>query len=256
MTKRGLLLCGAVLTWSLIVLGQQAGPLPDLSGSWAFLQVTSDYWQVPLLGERQRLSKSVARVEIEQHGANLTLRIREYCSMTIDSGTSLVRTDVPQAFWQRARPHPLAGRIVYRDGRVELVVPWFVNVNGAELGDPEADPLPKVPDDPRVVDQDGDGHPGMTLKVSVLGLISGEVYVVQRLWRAYRGVLEAPNLVRGTISWEDEQSTLGASSSWLLQSGEGRPDPVPAHSYFLLRRIVGEEPCSELLEIFSETIRR
>ena len=42
-----------------------------------------------------------------------------------------------------------------------------------------ATPLPGEADDPRVVDADSDGNPGVT--VQVRGLIDGEVYMVQDL---------------------------------------------------------------------------
>jgi len=94
--------------------------------------------------------------------------------------------------------------------------PWsvrtddFVAVVGAELEDPAADPLPTDPDDARVTDPDGDGEPGVTVRVE--GVVSGGVYVVQRIERALEGTLTADGRMTGTVIGSNQQAKLGASN--------------------------------------------
>lgn len=228
-------------------------PLPNLAGSWALLQVLVERWEVPLLGERTRRVVQIARIRIEQDGANLTLWSEEVCSMTFDLGTSLVQLSVAPEFVRSVRVGPLPGQIVREGEGFALLAPPYWVLNGVELGDP-LDPLPTSADDPRVRDPDSDGKPGFTVRVRVLGLLSGETYVVQRLRQEYRGRVLSADLVRGAVLWEDEQVTLGASSSFFLLSGRGRPAPEAA--FFVLRRLRGQATCAELLALFAEDLGR
>lgn len=227
---------------------------PDLSGSWALFQVISDYWEVPLLGERLRRIYQVAKIQIDQTGADLVLRSTRICLMSFDMGTSIVRISIVPEFLEAVRIGPVPGRLVREGEGVFLEIPEFIVVNGALLADPASEPLPTSPEDPRVVDPDGDGKPGFTVRVRVLGLIPGETYVVQRLRQGYKGALVGSELVRGTIAWEDEQVTLGASASFFLVAGKGRPNPDPNRSFFVMRRIHGGETCAELVELFREEL--
>jgi hypothetical protein len=255
MMKR-LLVCvlGLVVALSLVGWGEES--LPDLNGHWALLQVTSDYWKVPLVGERQRTGRTVAKLMVEQEGWDIVIRDFSYCASWIDSGTAMVQVKIGEDFVKSIRTGPVHGRLRVEGEDLLMEVPWFVQVNGARLSDPEHDPLPGTPDDPRVIDQDADGQPGITTRITVLGLISGEAYVVQRVRLAYRGVFKTADRLRGRVLWEEEQITLGASSIWLAQPAQGRPDPNLDHSYFLLLRIKGDEPCEEILSLFSEELKK
>lgn len=235
-------------------LGQEEWP--DLTGTWALFQVISDYWEAPLLGERSRRICQIAKIWVDQDGANLVLTSEEICTMIFDMGTSLVQISVTPAFLNAVRIGPVKGRLSQSGKTIILEIPEFVVVNGAILSDPDRDPLPSTADDPRLVDLDGDGKPGVTVKIRVFGLIPGETYVVQRLRQSYRGTVVENDLVRGTIFWVDEQVTLGASASFFLLSGKGRPDPDPNRSFFVMRRISGNETCEELSELFREELGR
>lgn len=225
---------------------------PNLSGSWALFQVISDYWDVPLLGERPRRIYQIAKIHVDQNGPDLVLRSEAICAMVFNMGTSLVQISVMPAFLAAVRIGPLAGKLVPSEAGMAFMIPEFVVLNGVRLADPISEALPTSPYDPRVLDLDGDGKPGFTVTVRVFGLISGETSVVQRLRQEYRGTVLGPDLVRGTISWKDEQVTLGASASFFLIPGKGRPDPDPTRSFFVLRRIQGDENCEEIRELFRE----
>jgi hypothetical protein len=238
-----LLALGVAFGWPIAA----QGTLPDLTGPWALLQVIAETWEVPRLGERLRRVIQVARVRIAQDGERLTLWAEEVCSMAFDLGTPMVNISVAPEFVRTVRVGPLTGRITREGDALGIaILPHYV-INGAELGRPE-DPLPVTADDPRVGDPDGDGKPGFTVRVRILGLFPGETYVVQRLRQEYRGRVLSPDLIRGEILWEDEQVTLGASAVFFLISGKGRP--VPEATFFVLRRLRGEATCAELEAMF------
>lgn len=95
-------------------------------------------------------------------------------------------------------------------GPWEVSTSRFVAVVGAELEDPENDPLPADSEDPRVTDPDGDGKPGLTVRVE--GVVNGGVYVVQRIERALEGRLTADGRMSGTVIGSNQQKKLGASN--------------------------------------------
>ena len=76
---------------------------------------------------------------------------------------------------------------------------------GLELKEPFTESLPDSPDDPRVTDQDGDGHPGVTL---ILGDGVCEIYVVQRTVSVYQGEFQGPVLAAGPFQSLVEQILL------------------------------------------------
>jgi hypothetical protein len=108
-----------------------------------------------------------------------------------------------------------------------------------ELDDPMNETLPESAEDPRVIDQDGDGEPGMTVRVE--GIISGDIYVAQRNWKVFCGDLvsgdettgseDAPRIA-GNIRWGMDQRVLGASSGLLNRQTDSVPHPDLARNTF------------------------
>lgn len=231
-----------------------AQALPDLSGVWVFAQVIAETVELPLIGTRARTATSFVRTVIVQDGSALTA-LEHNCATHIDYGTSLVKTVIPPGFLESLGVNERPGTLswVHRDGAavVEIVLPWDTQIAGARLEDPETDPLPAQADDPRVIDQDGDGHPGVSVHVEILALIKGEIYVTQRNWTRLVGTLIAPDTIRGTIEWTAEQTVLGASSSWLAQDQLGTPDRE--RSFFIAKRISPGLDCAQIeaLDLFT-----
>ena len=135
--------------------------LPDLSGTWAQVQIFSEVADFPILGKKTRTTTIVLLLRLEQKGRNIKLR-EEYCTADIDSGTRMVSTSLPDAFL-RSLGKPRRTALLERgDGGIRFIQPTTTDVRGARLENIETDPLPTKADDPRLVDQDGDGKPGIT----------------------------------------------------------------------------------------------
>ncbi len=228
--------------------GEGTGPLPDLSGRWAMLQVTSQIGAIPLLGERTRTASTLVVLDVHQEGLVLSAQ-ESACSTTIDNGTGLVTTEIPEAFIVSLPQVMWTATLETSDEGLRLVRPWVTSVSGARLADPESDPLPTSADDPRVIDQDRDGKPGLTVRVTVMGLISGEVYVVQRDRSRLTGTVVSPDAIDGLVEWTSEQSVLGASNPFLVGGTTARIDPVPEHSFFRARRVSEATTCADLRQI-------
>jgi hypothetical protein len=222
----------------------------NLSGVWAekvHLAAVSD---VPMVGEVSSQTISYARVEIDHNGQTLSLT-GDICDLKIENESGLVQTVIPDAFVDSL---PTDERTVTIDGS-NFTQGKNYDVQGAELENPETDPLPTEPDSPKVIDQDEDGNPGLTIRIE--GTVSGEVYVVQRGWQTRDGEIKSSDSVEGLVDWGQEQEVLGASSSLL----ENRPDNSkaddPQKSYFEMTRVGSQTSCSDILgrkgELFSRS---
>jgi hypothetical protein len=254
----------AGLIYGLLINGQaigETGPSEvalDLSGVWAMVQITSEIAKIPIVGNRTRTTTTYLRLIIEQTGDALSI-LETNCGTNIDDGTVMVSTTIPDAFLrslgvtERAAHLESVSEVDPSTGNPSperrIVFPWSTQVLGARLEDPENDALPTDAADPRVFDQDNDGHPGMTVRVEIMGLIGGEVYVVQRNRNRLIGTVVSPGFIQGTIEWETEQVILAASSPFLASGGQGSPDPDPERNFFLARRIDPMLDCADIQQM-------
>ncbi len=190
----------------------------DYTGTWAFEYLQGGYEDLPALGRTAARIISLNRVTITPGEAPDALSLAtELCAVRIERDTELVQTVIPQAYIDAL---PILGRPATIDGRA-FEAPWLIEIRGAVLDDPE-DPLPTEPDDPRVVDTDGDGNPGLT--VLSTGVIDGEIYTVQRARTRLSATLDGETL-DGDIEWFNEDSVLDADNEVLLEPVTVQPEP-------------------------------
>lgn len=228
--------------------GGQGGSVErTFSGTWAQLQVTSEISDVPFVGEATSRNITLLRLEQRQNGNSLNVSA-EVCRMEVDSGTSLVSIEFPQSFVDSLGIVIKPSTIEPVDRGYRFYQPRLTQLRGVRLENPETDPLPTAADDPRVFDQDGDGYPGITVRVTIMGFIKGEVYVIQRDWNTLNGKVTSPDTIDGLIEWGIEQVVLGASNPFLKARGNNRPDPVAEHSYFRTTRIDPRQDCQAIIE--------
>jgi hypothetical protein len=227
--------------------------LPDLSGTWAMVPVFPQIAVLPIAGEVPRTSVAAQFVDVEQDGATVTMLDR-YCFTDVDDGTTLVNTEIPESFIFALVPTARTAVLRKADESVTFEQSTYVEVRGAVLDNPITDPLPVDPLDPRLIDQDGDGKPGMTVRVTVLGIIQGETYIVQRV--AYRliGRMVGSDRIEGRIEWTDEQSVLAATNPLLEADTIGFPDPDPAAHRFVMVRVDSSWTCDTLRERLTEIL--
>ena len=227
-----------------------AGPTADagetgtagLLGVWAQRQVTVSDVDVPVVGTTRTPTVSLLRVEISPGRApGLRALHLQICGISLGSDADLARTLIPDAFVD-ALPEVDREASLGEDGT--YTVEWLTQVHGARLEDPEADMLPTALDDPRVFDQDGDGHPGLTVRIG--GLVDGEIYVVQRGRDRLSGRF-ADDRVDGRLEWTSEQVVLGADVDLLEMPVPTHPVADPAAHVFALRRLPADADCEFVL---------
>lgn len=217
-------------------------PLPD--GLYASRQVMTSRTRP---GPRSRpipvRTIALAIHDVRREGSEVTAGTR-FCAVRQDQ-IGRVRTVLDSAFVSAL---PVWRSPVSIDGNG----PWFVRlpeyaaVVGADLEDPAADPLPGDADDSRITDPDGDGNPGITVHVE--GLVSGEVYVVQRMVRGLEGELRQDGRMAGTVLGTNEQQTLGASNLVLRAfTPTFVADPAPDRNTFDWAPIASGRGCDDIV---------
>lgn len=228
--------------------------LPNLTGRWTMVQVMPALATLPILGDVKVTTTVTSLVDVEQDGASLTLR-DAYCSSSVEMTPPLVAMRIPEAFLALLRPAPREASLEARDGGWQFVQPPVTEIRGAVLAHPETDSLPTHAADARVIDQDGDGHPGLTVSVSVAGLVSGDTYVVERLRFSLCGRVTAPDTIIGSIDWQSEQRIVAATDALLLLSYAYRPDRDSTRHLFLMRRTGADGTCARARELLAELLQ-
>lgn len=219
--------------------------IPQLAGSWAQRWTVASIDTLPVIGDVNASTTSLHRLTIEQHGLELLVRV-ETCRIEIDSGTDIIHEVIPDAFVASLGTAVRTSWLEKDGSRYRFVQPRTYEIRGVRLKDAAHETLPTSQDDPRVHDQDQDGMPGMTVRVT--GLVDGEVWVVQRDSHEVDGVVTSADRIDGTIRWTKEQSVLGADNPLLTEALPSVPDPEPSRSSMETVRVTDDFGCAELIE--------
>jgi hypothetical protein len=226
---------------------------PDpLGGVWAMRLEVVSLVEIPFVGQSRdaRIAYGRTVFGVRPNGGARFART-ETCAVVVESSQMAVETVIPEAF---ARGLGAPERpFTYDTTSGRFTAERFVEVRGARLDDLEGDALPTAPDDPRVFDQDDDGQPGMTVRIS--GLIDGEVYVVQRGIDALEGERTAgtntePTRLEGRVVWSSEQAVLGADTEVLAMSLPTSAVEDPAAHSVVFTRLGDTADCTAALAAF------
>jgi len=227
----GLALCGET----------QAAFAGDHDGRWALLQVTTTVAEIPIIGKMYATTSALSVHDVESSGDRLS-GAGTLCSLQLDSGTSMVETIIPPAL-RRVLPAPrLDARLGHRNGTTTFFQALPTIVVGARLTKPY-EALPTNPKDRRVIDEDEDGAPGVTVRVE--GIASGDLHVVQRSWARLDGAFLVDGTFGGIVRHGLSQSILDATSPFLRSSPRSRP--LVERSYFRMGRIDRTAGCSDAI---------
>jgi hypothetical protein len=116
-------------------------------------------------------------------------------------------------------------------------------------GDPLL-PLSRDPEDPRLVDPDEDGNPGVTVDISISKIINGEIYITRREIFTNYLTLHSNGTLYGYVKDESEQFVIGASLKMLAQPSASIQNPDFGLSPIMLIPISEDiDTAEELMEI-------
>lgn len=213
-----------------------------VAGHYALKLVIASIAKVPPLGsERASTTTSLSLGEIRRVDNGFVLVERGCRATSSDKDITLPDTltrSVEQTTVPIGFADDQAG--VTRFVRLENLV-----LVGVRLDNPETETLPSDGSDPRVFDQDEDGHPGVTVKKS--GFPSGDIYVVQRQRSSYAGAVKSDGLLEGNVVNDVEQKVIGASSSLLKIDVPSWQDPDLSKSTVKMVRLDEKLTCDALV---------
>lgn len=158
-----------------------------------------------------------------------------------------IETSLSDAATQAIVPVPVAVEVSVENGILRVRRPATPTPLGIRLDDPANEPLPTDPNDPRLVDDDGDGNLGVTVRIRVSDDLQGELYIARREIFAYDMTLDGPDRLTGTVTDGSEQLVIGASDP-IFASVEGQwtQHPDLSNSPIHLVRVADDFDCTQL----------
>lgn len=209
------------------------------NGRWAQLQVTTARSRAPFVGEVTTTNRRILLVDVDDDAGQIVANAH-VCALDIETSTGMADTVVPAAMVD-AMPV-----IVWTGQREEhtLTFDRSHEVLGLDVG--PTDPLPEpFTDDPRLVDADADGHPGVTIQVT--GMAGGEMYFGQRAWRELEVTEWDDARMDGVIHWDSERVLYDATSRALRNADPATPSEAAEENYFRSVRVRDDATCEEVV---------
>jgi len=221
-------------------VGDRSG-VQGLAGVWARLQVLVSTGQ-HIFGEVTTTVTSTERLVIDE-GDNGYVLSATPCAVAIENTPGVgVRSIISDAYLEALGTKVSGAEVVGGYYHEALAI----ELQGVNLADPANDELPDDPLDERVIDQDEDGHPGMT--VFLTGIVSGELYVIQRTFTELAGTVDVETGTGlGSITWSSQQRTLGSTPATLAQFAPDDGTPSAAESVFRMRRVESNTDCPTIV---------
>ncbi|MCB9676669.1 MAG: hypothetical protein H6737_16245 [Alphaproteobacteria bacterium] len=211
------------------MLSMAVAAAADLTGTWRVdVHLVHDV-RVPVLGHSRSDAWTVQLWEV----ADGRMQNR-HCSIRAVTRNPVAKPRMPDAF-VAAIPPTVAD--------VELEGDRFrVDLGTGRIGY-AGDEVPIEPDDPSLVDHEGDGHPGATIAVWAPIFGEVEVYVAQRTHILLEGTLDGEGVAGAAKQVELVQHTLGAGNRLFAQ--QPSVTPVVEEGTFTMTRVPAGTTCAD-----------
>lgn len=159
-----------------------------------------------------------------------------------------IKTSISDAGTRAIKPVSTPVEVSGPPGARRIQRPGTPTPVGIRLADPANESLPTDRNDPRIVDDDHDGKPGITVVVHFGEAGDGELYIARREIFAYDMTQDATDSMRGTVKDGSEQLVVGASVS-ILENTDASWDQVTdlSHSPILMQRVGADWDCDRLM---------
>ncbi|TVQ94464.1 MAG: hypothetical protein EA397_01995 [Deltaproteobacteria bacterium] len=215
---------------------------PLAPGPYVMLVDVASRSEIAFAGKTEVLTRSLLRVDLRASSEGLEVH-QEVCDVRIISD-SKARTEIPESFITSIPPQRYTATLrPMKDGRWRFQADPGPSVVGFQPEEGQEE-LPTRRGDSRVTDPDGDGYPGVTVRLHTPVIGPVRIYIVQRGHSRYTGEV-VDGEVHGQVEIVTmEQHTLGASFAPFAVNPTIHP--VPAQSRFVLRPAGADEDCSSL----------
>lgn len=209
--------------------------LAEFAGDWVMDLTLVTRATVPLLGDFLTRTRSEVAVRLEVRGDEVW-QTQRVCTTTVNDGRGLVRTKIPPAFVSAL---PV---ITFPVTLTPTPTGWAYGADFGRqlLGWNDDGELPRAEERSRIRDDDGDGHPGLTVLVEAPVVGAGEVYVVQVGRTRVAGGWEGQGFAGSVTIPELQQAVVGASRDLFLHA----PTLVPDHTASRFSMMRGRASCA------------
>ncbi len=215
-------------------------PGAELAGRWAHYDIVA--YQDSMM-KTQIISYGFTDFAVED---GQLIESEEFCFA--DQASDLpIETSISDEATQAIRPVSTPVEVSGEPGAWRVQRPATPTPVGIRLDDPANEALPSDPDDPRIVDDDGDGNPGITVTVSANGNEIGKLFLARREIFAYDLLQDGPDSMTGAITDSSEQLVIGATNEALLSTtAQWVQVEDPTRSPIMLVRVGEDWDCDRL----------
>ncbi|RZA14391.1 MAG: hypothetical protein EOP10_28125 [Proteobacteria bacterium] len=214
-----------------------------LPGTWARVQLLTS--EASALGTKSKTKVARYSLVTFANNGDEIVASEKVCEIaTANSGSSSI-SFAPSIL--KAIPDSSYSYLPNAQGTA-LARPAAVEALGLALKDPAVGALPTSASDSRVIDQDNDGNPGVTVNVEakVVITISAELYVAQRTFWSESLTNITADTINGSVNWTQEQTILGSSNS-LFTTVKPKVTTLPAESSVTLRKLSAGAGCADVI---------
>lgn len=231
----------------------------QLVGTWAAKVNYEAVTNAPMIGDVGSSSQRYLKMEISKNpGSGISIS-QVICHIDSQAGTGAEDSALTKGtsffansfltsfhYWRPAdlTPNTPDAFVSITDGVTHFHENRSWELRGMKkMEDILSDLMPTDKSDPRIIDQDGDSHPGVT--VAFEGMLNGDIYFVERLSRASEGVVLLDGTrIEGHLIWTDEQFTIDATSSTLAAQKVTTPDNE--NSRYIFVKIDETKTCEQI----------
>ncbi|MEZ5373297.1 MAG: hypothetical protein R2704_11270 [Microthrixaceae bacterium] len=222
------------------------GPGGELAGRWAHYDIVA--YEDPIM---KTLIISYGYTDFAVEDGRL-IESEEFCHADQVSDQP-ISTSISDAATQAIKPVSIPAEVSGEPGELRVRRPPTPTPLGIRLDDPANEPLPTDPDDPRIVDDDGDGKPGITVTVKVGEGLEGDLYLARREIFEYDMTQDGPDSLVGTITDSSEQLVIGTTNPVLADTdAQWTQYPDKSLSPIMLKRVEPDWDCDRLMDARDE----
>ena len=161
-----------------------------------------------------------------------------------------IKTVISDVATSAIKPISIAVTLSTKDGKARIQRAETPTGIGIKFANPATDKLPTDPNDPRIFDHDGDGHPGITVSIRTgptgTGQL-GEIYIARRERFAYDVSEQADHSLTGTVRDKSEQLIIAATSKAFVSRAEWKQYSDLTKSPIVLKPVAANWDCKKLM---------
>ncbi len=226
-----------------------ADTVPQVAGLYAEKVIVTTVDKMAPLGEFESVGTYFSLTRITKKDAAY-ISSATSCRSIITS-TSPAKTTVPDALTQCIGQISAALTVEQSSGGLKITRAEAVMPVGVVLDDPWNDPLPTDKNDPRIIDADKDGNPGVTIEVQANGM-TGKIYSIRRERGSWHATQGSDGRFRGLVQDASQQQVIGANNPIFNVNPESHIHPDPLKSTIELVRLESDIDCAALISRIDE----